>query len=80
MEKLIENYDFLKERRGIGLMQGIVCDKPVGQIAAAALEEGLIIITAGSNVIRLVPPLVIEEKHVDEMLEKLNKVLQKFED
>lgn len=80
LEKLIENYDFLKERRGIGLMQGIVCDKPVGQIAAAALEEGLIIITAGSNVIRLVPPLVIEEKHVDEMLEKLNKVLQKFED
>lgn len=80
LEKLIENYDFLKERRGIGLMQGIVCDKPVGQIAAAALEEGLIIITAGNNVIRLVPPLVIEEKHVDEMLEKLNKVLQKFED
>ena len=80
LEELIENYDFLKERRGIGLMQGIVCDKPVGQIAAAALEEGLIIITAGSNVIRLVPPLVIEEKHVDEMLEKLNKVLQKFED
>lgn len=80
LEKLIENYDFLKERRGIGLMQGLVCDKPVGQIAAVALEEGLIIITAGSNVIRLVPPLVIEEKHVDEMLEKLNKVLQKFED
>lgn len=80
LDELTEAYDFLKERRGIGLMQGIVCDKPVGQIAAAALEEGLIIITAGSNVIRLVPPLIIEEKHVDEMLEKLNKVLQKFKD
>lgn len=80
LDELTEAYDFLKERRGIGLMQGIVCDKPVGQIAAAALEEGLIIITAGSNVIRLVPPLIIEEKHVDEMVEKLNKVLQKFKD
>lgn len=80
LDKLVEKYDFLTARRGIGLMQGIVCEKPVGQIAAKALEEGLIIITAGSDVIRMVPPLIIEEKHVDEMIQKLQKVLDSFQD
>lgn len=78
LDELIEKYDFLTLRRGMGLMQGIVCEKPVGQIAAKALEEGLVIITAGSDVIRLVPPLIIEEKHVDEMIQKLQKVLNQM--
>ena len=39
-----------------------------------ALEEGLIFITAGSNVLRFVPPLIIEKEHVDEMIKKLKKV------
>ena len=75
LDEIVEKYDFITARRGVGLMQGLVCEKPVGQIAAKALEEGLIIITAGSNVIRFVPPLIIEEKHVDEMIQKLEKVL-----
>lgn len=75
LDELVAEYDFLTARRGMGLMQGIECEKPVGQIAARALEEGLIVITAGSNVLRFVPPLIIEEKHVDEMAEKLNAVL-----
>ena len=57
-------------------MQGIVCEKPVGTVAAEALKQGLIVITAGSDVIRLVPPLIIEKKHVDEMAEKLHAVLK----
>ncbi|MGN0351912.1 MAG: aspartate aminotransferase family protein [Roseburia sp.] len=80
LDELVKKYDFLTARRGMGLMQGIVCEKPVGQIAAKALEEGLIIITAGSDVIRMVPPLIIEEKHVDEMIQKLQKVLDSFQD
>lgn len=76
LDELVERYDFLTERRGMGLMQGVVSEKPVGQIAAKALEQGLIVITAGSDVIRLVPPLVIEKQHVDEMIEKLNAVLK----
>lgn len=75
LDDIVEKYDFITARRGVGLMQGLVCEKPVGQIAAKALEEGLIIITAGSNVLRFVPPLIIEEKHVDEMIQKLEKVL-----
>ena len=48
-------------------------------MAAKALENGLVIITAGSDVVRMVPPLVIEEKHVDEMIEKLQKTLSELE-
>lgn len=61
LDKLVEEYDFIKARRGMGLMQGLVSTKPVGTIAAEALKEGLIIITAGADVIRMVPPLVIEK-------------------
>ena len=76
LEELVEKYDFLTTRRGMGLMQGLVSTKPVGQIAAKALEEGLIVITAGSDVIRFVPPLIIEKKHVDEMISRLERVLE----
>ena len=79
LEELVEKYDFLTARRGMGLMQGIVCEKPVGQVSAKALEEGLILITAGSDVLRIVPPLIIEKEHVDEMVEKLEKAFLKME-
>lgn len=75
LDELIEKYDFLITRRGKGLMQGVVCKLPVGKVAAAALEQGLIVITAGADVLRFVPPLVIEKQHVDEMIEKLEKAL-----
>ena len=55
-------------------MQGLVIKgRPVGEIVVKSLEEGLIVITAGSDVLRLVPPLVIEKEHVDEMVEKLEQ-------
>ena len=74
LEELVEEYDFLKERRGKGLMQGLeVTGRPVGEIVTKALENGLVIISAGSNVLRMLPPLVIEKEHVDEMIEKLKK-------
>lgn len=75
LDELVEKYDFLITRRGKGLMQGVVCKLPVGKVAAAALEQGLIVITAGAYVLRFVPPLVIEKQHVDEMIEKLEKAL-----
>ncbi len=78
LDKLVEEYDFITARRGMGLMQGLVSTKPVGTIAAEALKEGLIIITAGADVIRMVPPLVIEKEHVDEMITKLKNVLDRM--
>ncbi len=72
LDELVEKYDFLATRRGKGLMQGLVVEgRPVGEIVTKALENGLVIISAGSNVIRMLPPLVIEKEHVDEMIQKL---------
>ena len=71
LDKLVKNYDFVTARRGKGLMQGLVVTKKPGDICKKALENGLVIISAGSDVLRIVPPLVIEKDHVDEMICKL---------
>ena len=74
LDLLVDKYDFIRARRGKGLMQGLVVEgRPVGEIVNRALDNGLIVITAASDVLRLVPPLVIEKEHVDEMLEKLEQ-------
>ena len=78
LDELVEKYDSLTGRRGMGFMQGLVCTLPVGEVCAKALEQGLIVISAGSDVIRLVPPLVIEKEHIDEMVDKLSKVLDEM--
>ncbi len=75
LEELAEENEVVLERRGTGLIQGIRLSKPAGEVTAKALEEGLVIISARSDVIRLVPPLLIEKEQVDELLEKLKKVL-----
>ena len=76
LDELISRHDILTERRGKGLMQGVaVSGIPVGQIVSAALDSGLVILSAGNNVLRFVPPLVITAKDVDEMAEKLETVL-----
>lgn len=75
LKKLVEDYDCVVEQRGLGLIRGIKLSGPVGEVVKKAMEEGLLIISARSDVIRMVPPLVIGKEHVDEMIEKLRKVL-----
>lgn len=75
LKKLVEDYDCVVEQRGLGLIRGIKLSGPMGEVVKKAMKEGLLIISARSDVIRLVPPLVIEKEHVDEMIEKLRKVL-----
>jgi acetylornithine/N-succinyldiaminopimelate aminotransferase len=75
LDELVAKYDFLTKRRGLGLMQGVVCTLPVGKVAAKAIEEGLLVITAGSDVLRFVPPLVITEADIDAMIPKLEAAL-----
>ena len=75
LDELVKKYDFITERRGIGLMQGLVFEKPVGEIITKALDKGLILINAGTNIIRFVPPLVITGENVDEMVEILESCL-----
>lgn len=76
LDSLVNNCDIVLERRGTGLIQGLRLNQPAGEITKRALKEGLLIISARSDVIRLVPPLVIEKEHVDEMLGLLEKVLK----
>ena len=76
LEKLKDKYDIIIARRGLGLIQGLEFTVPVSSIISQALtEQKLVIISAGTNIIRFVPPLVIEKEHVDEMVEKLSAVL-----
>lgn len=77
LDALAADSDVLTGRRGKGLMQGLIVKESIkpGDIVNKALDNGLIVITAGSNVIRMVPPLVITKSHVDEMIEKLQKCL-----
>ena len=79
LDELVEKHDCLTAQRGMGLMRGLVCTLPVGKVSAKALENGLIVITAGSDVLRFVPPLVIEKEHVDEMVEKLARTLDELQ-
>lgn len=76
LEKLKETHDCIRDHRGVGLMQGLELTVPVGEVIQKAQQEGLILISASGNVIRFVPPLVIEKEHVDEMIGKLKKCLE----
>lgn len=69
LDQLVEEYDCFTARRGRGLMQGLVVSgHPVGAVVNKALENGLVVISAGADVLRLVPPLVISKENVDEMI------------
>ena len=74
-DELVEELDCVPERKGKGLMQGIVVTKPLAEVNKRAIEEGILIIQAQGNVIRFVPPLIVEEKHIDAMIEKLKRAL-----
>lgn len=75
LDELVEKYDFLTARRGAGLMQGLVFTKPAGDIILKALDKGLILINAGTDIIRFVPPLIITKENVDEMITILDSCL-----
>lgn len=68
LNELADKYDIIETRRGIGMMQGLVFKVPVGPVIHKALEKGLILINAGTDIIRFVPPLVITKEDVDQMI------------
>ena len=81
LDKLAAACHFVKERRGLGLIQGLEFTCPVGPIVKEALlNQKLVLISAGANVIRFVPPLVIEKEDVDEMMRRLWAAIRAVED
>ncbi|MCM1119182.1 MAG: aspartate aminotransferase family protein [bacterium] len=76
LEELVRWHDCIETRRGVGLMQGLVFHKPVGEIIKRALDKGLILINAGPNIIRFVPALVIGRGDVDAMIEILDTCIE----
>ena len=76
LDELVAQFDCIETRRGKGLMQGLVFNKPVGEIIARAMEKGLILINAGTNIIRFVPALTITKENVDEMIAILKDCIQ----
>ena len=75
LDELKEKYDFIIDRRGAGLMQGLEFDRPVAPYINSALEKGLMLINAGQSIIRLVPPLIITKQNVDDMIAVLGTCL-----
>ena len=76
LDKIVEEFECVEARRGKGFMQGLVLNVPVGEVVAKSIANGLFVISAGQNVLRLVPPLVINEKNIDEMTTILRDVLK----
>ena len=76
LEEVNNQFAQIKAHRGVGLMQGLEFEGPVGDLIVTALKKGLVIISAGANIIRFVPPLVIEKKDVDEMIAILTEAMK----
>lgn len=75
LDEIMQKYSIITEHRGRGLMQGLEFTIPVNDIIANALNKGLILISAGKNVIRFMPPLILEKNHVDDMIDILTSCL-----
>ncbi len=75
LEEIKAGNPHIKDHRGLGLMQGLEFDGAVADIIAKALEKGLILINAGPNIIRFLPPLICGEAEVREMADILRECL-----
>lgn len=76
LDKLVDEFDCVTGRRGKGLMQGLILNKAANDVILKAMDEGLLVISAGAEVLRMVPPLIITKENVDEMIKILRKALQ----
>ncbi len=81
LERLSEiNSPHITDVRGRGLMAGIELDVAPAGVVQAGYEQGLLLVSSGTNVIRFVPPLIMEKQHVNELTEKLTMILERIDD
>lgn len=79
LDEISREYKCVSGHRGKGLLQGLLLDVPVNDVILKAMDKGLLLLSAEGNVLRMVPPLVITEQNVDEMIGILREVLGTFE-
>lgn len=79
LDALAAKYDRIKAHRGVGLMQGLECDGPVSSVINRAVEKGLLLINAGTNIIRFIPPLIVSKTDVDNMIEIVDACFAEME-
>lgn len=79
LENLSTKYAFIKETRGKGLLKGLVVDTDASAIVKKAIDNQLLILTAGPNVIRILPPLTVTKNEIDEFIIKLEEAFQSLE-
>ncbi|GAH45633.1 unnamed protein product, partial [marine sediment metagenome] len=78
LEKLREVFSFIKEIRGKGLMIGLKLAFPGKGMVEKCREEGLLINCTAENVLRFLPPLIVEKKDIDEAVKILRRVMSRM--
>jgi acetylornithine/N-succinyldiaminopimelate aminotransferase len=80
LEQMIPNHDHLFESvRGLGLMLGVRMKTDSRAFVGYLREHGLLTVAAGDNVMRVLPPLIVEEAHVTEFVERLSEAARRYE-
>ena len=77
LNKLKSKYDFIKDVRGLGFMVGIEFDFEVASLISDLKDNGLLVLNAGTNVMRLLPPLIVNKIHIDEAIKIIDDALNK---
>ncbi|MCR5203239.1 MAG: aspartate aminotransferase family protein [Lachnospiraceae bacterium] len=75
---LKDKYEVIKDVRGKGLMVGIEFDCPAAKVVGACQEKGLLLISAGSSIVRVVPPLIVTKNDIDKFINILTDVLNEI--
>ncbi|KGI56307.1 aspartate aminotransferase family protein [Campylobacter sp. MIT 97-5078] len=80
LEELVQKYNFVQKRSGLGFMQGLSLSPKVkvADVLSKARQNKLILISCGKNDLRFLPPLIIKKEQIDEMREKLEQSLKAF--
>jgi acetylornithine aminotransferase len=76
LQELKEKYTFIKDIRGKGLLKGMVVETNALEIVQKAINNELLILTAGPNVVRILPPLTVTKEEINEFKDKLDKTFQ----
>jgi acetylornithine/N-succinyldiaminopimelate aminotransferase len=80
LEQMIPNHDHLFEGvRGVGLMLGLKMKTDSRAFVTYLRDHGVLTVAAGDNVMRVLPPLVIEEAHITEFVDRLSGAARQYE-